>query len=215
MQVITGGKALYVINEWTLIWIRNQKLIYNCPQNLENHKNQARRFGVILKVIQSQITSKLNMIVSVAILSLYTVAWNFLPKINLTFAASRGVSHIQGIPEGWSKNENTYTVYEREGVKVPMKWKIKWQIQENAAFLFEISFFILKILTFLYYGSWKGDDIINCGTKMVKYWIKNISRNIGAVFFKLSARIVHHERNKMTPVVLLPWQQFCRFSCLN
>ena len=50
---------------------------------------------------------------------------------------------------------------------------------------------------------------------LIKYWIKNISRNIEAVFLKLGARNVHHKRNKMTPVMLLPWQQFCRWSCLN
>ena len=48
---------------------------------------------------------------------------------------------------------------------------------------------------------------------MVYYWIKNISRNIEAVFFKLGTRNVHHEINKMTPVVLLLWQRFCRWSC--
>ena len=41
-------------------------------------------------------------------------------------------------------------------------------------------------------------------TRMVKYWIKNISRNIGAVW-----------RNKMTPVALLPWQQFHRWPFFN
>ena len=39
---------------------------------------------------------------------------------------------------------------------------------------------------------------------MVKYRIKNLSRNIEAVFFKLGARNVHYKRNKMTRVVLLP-----------
>ena len=32
-------------------------------------------------------------------------------------------------------------------------------------------------------------------------------------FFKLGTRNVHHEINKMTLVVLLPWQRFCRWSC--
>ena len=40
----------------------------------------------------------------------------------------------------------------------------------------------------------------------IKYWIKNIIRNIGAVIFKLGTRNVHHLRNKMTPTILLPWQ---------
>ena len=34
---------------------------------------------------------------------------------------------------------------------------------------------------------------------------KNISRNIGAVIFKLGTRRVNHKRNKMTPVVPLEW----------
>ena len=33
-----------------------------------------------------------------------------------------------------------------------------------------------------------------------------MSRNIGAVIFKLGTRNVHHKRNKMTPAILLPWQ---------
>ena len=41
---------------------------------------------------------------------------------------------------------------------------------------------------------------------MVKYWIKNISGNIEAVFFKLGTRNVYHKRNQMTPIVLLPWK---------
>ena len=49
----------------------------------------------------------------------------------------------------------------------------------------------------------------------LKYFFRSISWNIEAVFFKLGARNVHRERNKMTPVVLLPWRQFCRWSCLN
>ena len=41
---------------------------------------------------------------------------------------------------------------------------------------------------------------------MVKYWIKNISGKIEAVFFKLGTRNVHHKTNKMTSIVLLPWK---------
>ena len=41
-------------------------------------------------------------------------------------------------------------------------------------------------------------------TKIVKYCIKNISGNVEAVFLKLGTRNLHHKRNKMTPVVLLP-----------
>ena len=41
-------------------------------------------------------------------------------------------------------------------------------------------------------------------TKTVQQSVKNISRNIKAVFFKLGIRTVHHKRSKMTHVVLLP-----------
>ena len=51
--------------------------------------------------------------------------------------------------------------------------------------------------------------------KLVKYSIKNISKTIEAVFLILGTTDVHHKRNKMTPLKLLPWQQFCRWCCLN
>ena len=54
-----------------------------------------------------------------------------------------------------------------------------------------------------------------CNWKMVKYWINDISENIKAVFLKLGTTNVHHKRNKMTPLMLLPWQQFCHWCCLN
>ena len=60
--------------------------------------------------------------------------------------------------------------------------------------------------TFLNYANEKGDDIIGSSTKTVQHSIKNISRNIGAMFFKLGTRNVHHKRNRMTPTTLLPWQ---------
>ena len=59
---------------------------------------------------------------------------------------------------------------------------------------------------FLYYANKDSDEVIGGFTKTVQHSIKNISGNIGAVFFKLGTRTVHHERNKMTPAMLLPWQ---------
>ena len=44
-------------------------------------------------------------------------------------------------------------------------------------------------------------------TKMLKYWLKNLSGNIEAVFFILGTRNVHLKRNIEKPVV--SWQQFC------
>ena len=47
-----------------------------------------------------------------------------------------------------------------------------------------------------------------------KYWINNISGNVEAVFLKLGTTNVHQKRNKMTPLVLLPWQQFAAGAVL-
>jgi len=52
-------------------------------------------------------------------------------------------------------------------------------------------------------------------TKIVKYWIKSISGIVEAVFFKLGTSNVYHRRGRMTPVVQLPWQQFCRWSVIK
>ena len=51
--------------------------------------------------------------------------------------------------------------------------------------------------------------------KSGKYWIDDISGNIEAVFLKLGTTNAHQKINKMTPLVLLPWQQFCRWCCVN
>ena len=51
--------------------------------------------------------------------------------------------------------------------------------------------------------------------KSGKYLINNVSGNIDAVILKLGTINVHQKRNKMTPLLLLPWQQFCRWCCVN
>ena len=81
-----------------------------------------------------------------------------------------------------------------------------FKVKKSGVFLFGISFFVLEIFTFLYYANEESDDVTDRSTKMIKYWIKNISRNIEAVIFKLGTRNVHHKRNKMAPAILLPWQ---------
>ena len=68
---------------------------------------------------------------------------------------------------------------------------------------------------FLYYANEESDDVTGGSTVTAQYSIENISRNIKAVFFKLRTKNVHHKRSKMIPVLLLPWQPFCRWSCLN
>ena len=87
-----------------------------------------------------------------------------------------------------------------------------FKIQKNGVFLFEISFFVLEILTFFYYAVMTSYGLQQ---KSGKYWRNDISGNIEAVFLKLDIINVHHKRNKMTPLVLLPWQQFCRWWCVN
>ena len=51
-----------------------------------------------------------------------------------------------------------------------------------------------------------SDDIIGGSTKTAQHSIENNSRNITAVFFKLGTSNVHHKRDRMTPTMLLPWQ---------
>lgn len=80
-----------------------------------------------------------------------------------------------------------------------------FKVKKNGFFLLGISFFGLEIFTFLYYANEESDDVIGAFTKTVQHSIKNISKNVGAVFFKLGTRNVHHKRNRMTPTMLLPW----------
>ena len=44
-----------------------------------------------------------------------------------------------------------------------------FKMQKNGVFLFEISFFVLEILTFFYYANWISDDVILFATKNGKY----------------------------------------------
>ena len=74
--------------------------------------------------------------------------------------------------------------------------KIPGSALENSVFFFEISSFVKEILPFFYYANEKKDEVINCSTQTVKNRIKNIFRNVRAVFFKLGTRIVHHKRKK-------------------
>ena len=52
------------------------------------------------------------------------------------------------------------------------------------------------------------DDVVGGSTKTAQHSMENNSRNIKAVFFKLGTSNVHHKRNRMTPILLLPWQYF-------
>ena len=55
-----------------------------------------------------------------------------------------------------------------------------FKVRKIGVFLFGISLCVFEIFTFLYYANKKSDDVINSSTKTIKYWIKNISRNIWA-----------------------------------
>ena len=59
---------------------------------------------------------------------------------------------------------------------------------------------------FLYDANEESYDVIGGPIKTVQLSIKNISRNIGAVFFKVGTRNIHHKRNRMALAMLLPWQ---------
>ena len=69
-----------------------------------------------------------------------------------------------------------------------------------ASFFLEDLFSFSRFLCFCK----ESDDVIGGFTKTVQHSIKNISRNIKAVFFKFGIGTVHHKRSKMTPVVSLP-----------
>ena len=45
--------------------------------------------------------------------------------------------------------------------------------------------------------------------------MKNISRNIGAVFFKFGTRNVHHKRKQVIPNMLFPWQYSWLQKCTS
>ena len=56
----------------------------------------------------------------------------------------------------------------------------------------------------MYYANKESDYVIGGSTETAQHSIKNKSRNIEAVFFKLGTSNVHHKRNKMKPTMLLP-----------
>jgi len=81
-----------------------------------------------------------------------------------------------------------------------------FRVKKNGVSFFSISFFVSQIFTFLYYANEESDVVIGGSTKTAQHSIENDSRNIKAVFFKLSTNNVHHKRNRVTPTMLLPWQ---------
>ena len=71
-----------------------------------------------------------------------------------------------------------------------------FKIQKNGVFLFEISFFVLEILTFFYYANRSVIMSYCLQLKRGKYWINHISGNTEAVFFKLGTTNVHQKKAK-------------------
>ena len=103
-----------------------------------------------------------------------------------------------------------------------MKWKIICAYLKGLSKYRRMVFFFLRYLfSFERYRHFSSMQIRSVMTsyclqlKSGKYWINGISGNIKAVFLKLGATNVHQKRNKMTPFVLLPWQQFCHWCCVN
>ena len=99
-------------------------------------------------------------------------------------------------------------------VKVPMKSKKNLCLFERLLKYRRMAFFFLKYLfsfqryCLFYYANQISDDIILFTTKKWKILNKRYFWKFEAVFLKLGTTTVHHKRNEMTPLVLLPQQLF-------
>ena len=83
-----------------------------------------------------------------------------------------------------------------------MQVSIPWKI--IAAYLKGFLFRFRDTDVFVFMQIMKVMMSLGLQLKMVYNWIKNISENIEAEFFKLGTRNICHKRNQMTPIVLLP-----------
>ena len=90
-----------------------------------------------------------------------------------------------------------------------------FKVQKKGVFLFEISFFVLEISTFFYYANLVNDDVMLFATKM---W-KILNKRYLWKYWSSVLETWHHkctsQKKKMTPLVLLPWQQFGHWCCVN
>ena len=89
------------------------------------------------------------------------------------------------------------------------------KIQKNGVFLSEIFFFRFRdidVFLLCKLDQWWRHCL---QLKSGKYWINDICGNIEAVFLKLGTTNAHQKRNKLAPLVPLPWQQFCHWCCVN
>ena len=67
-----------------------------------------------------------------------------------------------------------------------------------------IAAYFIEIFTFFAYAEEESDGLIGDSSKTVQYSIKNISRNIKAVFFKLAPEItITKERNDTHRVIAM------------
>ena len=73
--------------------------------------------------------------------------------------------------------------------------------KNNGVFCFEY------LLSFQRYSSFcsKIDDVTNCFSTKINNKIKNITGNIEVMLLKLGTNDVSQIRNKMTPIITLPW----------
>ena len=74
--------------------------------------------------------------------------------------------------------------------------------------------YLYLTLTFLYYSNWESNHVMKCPTKLVNTEYR-ISLEILKCSSNLAPEMFITNENKMTPVVLLPWQHFCCWFCLN
>ena len=106
-------------------------------------------------------------------------------------------------------------------LKVHMIWKIFSAYLKGLSNYRRVAFFFLKYLfSFQRYWCFSIMQIRSVmtslfETKNSKILNKLYLWNIEAVFLKRGTINVHHKRNAMTPLMLLPWQQFCHWCCLN
>ena len=93
-----------------------------------------------------------------------------------------------------------------------------FKVKKNGVFLFEISFFVMEIFTFLFHVNQESDGVIAASTKTVQHSIQNISRKIKALLKHrvyseqdpLSHNRVANEARKRLEPRVLPWQQLRR-----
>ena len=97
--------------------------------------------------------------------------------------------HKHGTTVGQNRTKTNCCLFER-----------LFKVKKSSVFLFGISFFVLEISPGVCIMQIREViDVIGRFIRTVQHSVKNISRNI-----KVGTRNVHHKRNKITAVMLLP-----------